>query len=536
LRYCGRFVGVAVDGEVGVRVLITGANGHESAGFASIPARDCAPAAAQDSIVPVDPEPGGGPTPERAWRVPGGPERSLPPGLEPASERCPALRQRADRAGSAARAARAGSARRRAHNPSGPHRDVINPQEDPCPLYAGRDMQDRLASLTAEARALAQELLPRLEPPGRGPREARRRARAYGTAARNYLHNLSLARRGREDLRPLYFIWTTQRACNFACVYCDDHRGRRYPDLPDDGVLDTNAGLRLLRIMRTGTPSVYFAGGEPTLRPDLPRLTREARDLDYFPILINTNGSAVDRLLRLEAWRTWLADTDVVIVSLDALDIAVLETMWGYRRPDQVVRNILLLRELAGPMRFKLMVNTVIQPGMARHARAVLDFAEAHRLWFCPVPLNVGPRVDRSLLDDPEYRGLARHILERKRAGALISGTARLNRRLLFGEPLTCRNTLKPHVDFDGRLYWPCKASVHVEPERIDVLRFQSVEELYRHAVGRIDPTCFHGPADNQCGASCNWAQNYTTDAYAHGLTHPTTLLGEVWGLLRRAA
>ena len=35
-------------------------------------------------------------------------------------------------------------------------------------------------------------------------------------------------------------------------------------------------------------------------------------------------------------------------------------------------------------------------------------------------------------------------------------------------------------------------------------------------------------PAANQCGAECNWAQNYTTDAYAHGLEHPASLLRDV--------
>jgi molybdenum cofactor biosynthesis enzyme MoaA len=188
---------------------------------------------------------------------------------------------------------------------------------------------------------------------------------------------------GREDLRPLYFIWTLVRTCNFRCPYCDDHRGRRYPDLPKDGTLSTEDGIRLLRILRTGTPSVYFSGGELILRKDLPRLTRTARDLDYFPIIINTNASVIDRLLERDEWRTWLADTDIVIVSLDALHLPTLERMWAYAHPERVVRNLLLLRRLAGPMRFKLMVNTVIQPGASEHARDVLDFANDLGIWFC---------------------------------------------------------------------------------------------------------------------------------------------------------
>jgi MoaA/NifB/PqqE/SkfB family radical SAM enzyme len=382
--------------------------------------------------------------------------------------------------------------------------------------------------LFAEAREAAAAIAPTLEPPQAKADARRRRARAHATTLRNYVENRRRARAGREDLLPMYFIWTLLRDCNFRCEYCDDHQGHKYPDLPKAGTLDTAQGLELLRIMRTRTPSVYFAGGEPTMRRDLPTLTRAARDLDYYPILINTNGSAIDRHLRKPAWRTWLADTDVVIVSLDGLHLETLAKMWVYRRPEDVVRNLLLLRELAAPMGVKLMVNAVIQPGRVDLAADVLDLANDLGIGFCPVPVNVGPRVDATLQDDPAYRALVERILERKRGGYDITGSLRMNQRLLRSAPLDCRNTLKPHIDHDGALLWPCKASVNVSPERVRVLDFENVESLYAHASGLVNPTRFHGPAKNQCGASCNWAQNYTTDAYAHGLRHPMSLVREV--------
>lgn len=389
--------------------------------------------------------------------------------------------------------------------------------------------------LHAEAVALAEELRPTLDRPRRGIAETKRRAASYTTAARNYLTNRRLQRDGREDLRPLYFVWTMLRSCNFDCSYCDDHRGRKYPDLCNDGVLDTKSSVRLLEVMRTRTPSVYFAGGEPTLRKDLPAITRAARDLDYYPIIINTNGSAIDRQLRKENWRSWLADMDIIIVSLDGLNLKRLATMWGYRKPEQVVRNLLLLRELAGEMNIKLMVNTVIQPGHIDDARDVLNLARDLDIWFCPVPVNVGPTIERSLLSDPDYLALAELILERKQQGQRISGSSRMLKRLLWAEPLECRNTLKPHIDFDGTLQWPCKATVNVPPVSVDVLAFDDVDSLYDSASSRIEPTKFHGPACNQCGANCNWAQNYSTDAYAHGLKRPLSLLGEVSEFLTRS-
>ncbi len=399
------------------------------------------------------------------------------------------------------------------------------PEFDRYRPRAGHPDWQRLA---AEASALADEIRPGLEQPRRGWLEHRRRLRSYRTALRNFSVNWSLERQGRHDLRPLYFIWTTLRRCNFACEYCDDHQGRKYPDLPEEGRLDTAGGRRLLEVMRTGTSSVYFAGGEPTLRKDLPELTRAARDLDYFPTIVNTNASALDSLLRMESWRGWLADLDILIVSLDALDLELLSRMWVTRKPEKVLRNLLLVRALAEEMDLKLMVNTVIQPGRIEHARDVLDFADDMGLWFCPVPVNVGPRVSGGLQADPAYRDLVELILARKRAGRRISGSLRMNERLLRSAPLQCRNSLKPHIDYDGALLWPCKATVNVAPEHIDVKRFDSVDALYAHASERVDPKDFHGPGPEQCGADCNWAQNYSTDAYVNGLQRPWTLLSEV--------
>jgi len=399
------------------------------------------------------------------------------------------------------------------------------------PILSTDASRPDLDQLRREARALVDRLRPTFAPPESRLDHARRVATSLATAGAGYVENRRRARAGREDLLPLYFIWTTHRTCNFLCTYCDDHRGARYPELPKEGTLDTNDGLHLLEVMRTRASSVYFAGGEPTIRKDFPALVAQARELDYYPIVVNTNASAFDRLLALPAWSTFLRDIDTIVVSLDGLDLDWLGKTWGTKKPEDVIRNLFVLAELADAFRIKLMVNCVVQPGQIAHARAVLDFARDLGVWFTPVPMNTGAAIGQGLLDDPEYRAFAELVLARKREGQKITGSLRLNQRLLFAEPLECRNTLKPHVDHDGALYWPCKASVAVEPVRVPVLGFEHVDDLWAECTRRIDPTGF----SDRCGGKCNWAQNYTTDAYANGLLHPLSLLGEVAGFLGRA-
>jgi hypothetical protein len=149
--------------------------------------------------------------------------------------------------------------------------------------------------------------------------------------------------------------------------------------------------------------------------------------------------------------------------------------------------------------------------------------------------MNVGPRVHGGLLQDPAYRALCATILDRKRRGFAISGSLRMNERLLRGEALDCRNTVKPHVDHDGALFWPCKASVNVPPARLAVLDHPHVDALWEAGRRMVDPTGFCGSRADQCGAACNWAQNYSTDAYLHGLRHPTSLVRDVLGFVGTA-
>ena len=308
------------------------------------------------------------------------------------------------------------------------------------------------ASLAADAADLARDLLPKLTPPSGASRIRRRRIAAHATALNNYRVNRRRHAAGRWDLLPLYFIWTVHRGCNFRCEYCDDHQGRRYPDLPAKGTLDTADAEALLATMRSRTPSVYFAGGEPMLRADLPRLVRKAAELRYFPIVANTNASVVHEQLGRPRWRRWLADMDIVVVSLDSLDADAAAELWAHDRPGDVYRNLLLLRELSGPLGFELMVNTLLRPGRLDEAADVLDFANDLGICLCPVPMNTGPRIHDGLLGDPEYRRLTDTILGRKRAGYPIAGSTRMNERLLGSAPKTCRNTLKPHIDHDGSL------------------------------------------------------------------------------------
>ncbi|MDP8256679.1 MAG: radical SAM protein [Candidatus Alcyoniella australis] len=401
--------------------------------------------------------------------------------------------------------------------------------------YAPRPGDADLEACDAAARELAEIIAPLIRKSADLSaadrlRDARRRARALALFGRNFTINRRKLRKGDHALRPLYAIWTMLNQCNFRCTYCDNHQGHAYYDVDDPGRLDTVGGKRLLELIHSGTPALYWCGGEPTLRDDLPELLDYSWDLGFFPNMINTNGFNIHQRLQQRAWRDFLWQMDVVVVSLDALNQRLLRKLWGVSKTEQVLVNLLLLRRLRELVKFKLSVNTVISEQTLDEARAVLDLCADLDLWFVPVPVNQGHRPSESLLQNPDYQALAELILQRKADGQKIIGSATLLGRLLYCRPHTCYTTLKPHIWSDGSLCWPCRAPVNVEPQDINLLKFDSFDQAYAAGRKLVNPDNFHGPAANQCGGECAWMQNYTTSRYAEGLLHPlqSGIVGEI--------
>ena len=353
--------------------------------------------------------------------------------------------------------------------------------------------------------------------------EANRIAAALTTAAETYRTNRKRFLAGNHNLLPPYVIWTMHNTCNFRCSYCDNHQGKKYFDLPNENVLDTEQGRQLLRVVRKTTTGIYFCGGEPTLRKDLPELAATAHRLNFFPLMINTNGSRFHKMLPDPRYSGFLKNMDIIIVSLDALNEERLAKVWGMKQDlcRQVVANITALRKLQKHVRFKLMVNTVITPDTIAEADSVLDWANEQGIWYSPVPMNCGPVVNDALTQNPEYQKLVKKIMARKKEGHKILGSKRLISDLLTGKAIKCHPSLKPHIDPDGSLIWPCKVASKLNPVHINVLEHKSLDQVYAAAAEQINPTNIHGHGPGQCGSDCNWMQNYSTDVYARGLEQP---------------
>ncbi|HOL17630.1 MAG TPA: radical SAM protein [Bacillota bacterium] len=343
--------------------------------------------------------------------------------------------------------------------------------------------------------------------------------------------------RGRHNFVPLFYIWTMTNRCNFDCTYCSDHRGSTYPERYRLGFreeLTTEQGRRLIKTMR-GATAIYFCGGEPTLRRDLPELLDYSTGLNMFN-MINTNGSLIGDLLLKPEYRDFLRQMDVIIVSLDALSVERLAGIYrvGRKVAQKTLRNLLALKALQKQFPFKLVANTVITRENIAEVYHVLDWCCDLGITFSPVSANINHHPDRALLHRPDYRNLVDVILERAAAGFPMIASRNALNRLLQASGFSCYPSVFDHIDCDGRMFWPCKA--FREAVMVNVLDYENVHDLHRAAAELVAPENFHGSGPGQCGGSCAWMQNCVTDMYARGLSRGlfrSGLIQEIRGLLR---
>ncbi len=188
---------------------------------------------------------------------------------------------------------------------------------------------------------------------------------------------------------PVAVQWIATSACDLHCPHCYSSAGRRAPD-----ELDTHEARTLIidELARLGAPTLVFAGGEMSLRRDMPELIEYAvaRGLRY---AIHTHGGHVERLREVFAAHP----PDLAAISLDG-DRTQHDGFRGRVGSfAAALRAIAVLAECGCP---EIVVGTTITRENADHLEALY-----------PIVVNSGAHTWGLHLFAPEGRGAEHQAL-----------------------------------------------------------------------------------------------------------------------------
>lgn len=267
----------------------------------------------------------------------------------------------------------------------------------------------------------------------------------------NYALNLFSLLRGQRLLRPLVVTYYLTTRCNLNCAYCEDFGARRNGQaLPP---LALEEALRVLRVVRTATDRLILTGGEPLLHPEVDTLVARARSELGFQLTMLTNAAL------LHEHEAVLPHLKRLVISLDSLDLDLWRGIINVP-PEvaaQIFDNIRAYAALQQKYGYHMILNCVLTPQTLPGARDLLEFCKQHAILvsFSPQAVQNWPHYD--LLVAQAYKDFLRFLLDEKRRGAPIVGSAAYLRTLLEFKPYACYPTLAPRILPDGSLIYPCR-------------------------------------------------------------------------------
>jgi MoaA/NifB/PqqE/SkfB family radical SAM enzyme len=313
-------------------------------------------------------------------------------------------------------------------------------------------------------------------------------------AGANLIRHAVGTRLGREPLgRPLFaYLYVTYR-CDLACSYCDDGTGRPYPARRVARELDTAEVLQLLALLRRETDGLIITGGEPLRRPDLEEILAGARSLGFSPIVLYTNGHTLDERLGV------LAEADLVMVSLDTLDEAAADRLYGRGAgvARRVRRNIEQAAALQDRLGFRLYFNICIMPQTLPGLDALLDYALEGDVGFAALPQLRAAYAAPELVGDARYIALVDRIIALKRQGFPVMGSLLYLEGIRDFRRFRCLPSLLVRVRPDGHVVYPCNK---IDGDAGDLLELGSCAAALRQGAARLGPP---PRCDARCHDSC---------------------------------
>jgi radical SAM family uncharacterized protein len=231
--------------------------------------------------------------------------------------------------------------------------------------------------------------------------------------------------------------------CNLECGMCPFWRR------DDEDLLGLKDEIRIMEsLSRAGVSFLGFEGGEPTLRPDLPEILREAHQ--RFHTSMVTNG-----FLLTKRWKDLRRYLELVFVSLDGIG-ATHDRLRGIK--GSFVRAVDGIRHAKGDVPTN--ISATITKENLDHAEPLVHLAEELGVGITfQVAYNYST-AERMMPGGDKLQPVIRRLLELKKLGAPIIESPEYFEAILGswygGDKWHCKPWLTINIDPSGRIVMPC--------------------------------------------------------------------------------
>jgi MoaA/NifB/PqqE/SkfB family radical SAM enzyme len=216
--------------------------------------------------------------------------------------------------------------------------------------------------------------------------------------------------------------------------------------------MESRLALSLLEKIRPHNPVLNFTGGEPLLHPQLQFLIQKAKELQFYPIILSTNGLLIEKIIDI------LPLVDHLVISLDSLNADLNDMLFGASGVTQdIIANIKRCASLSRGSEFHMSLHSVISPETLGGIEDIVSFCE-----LLGITMSVSPEHGRyyphsGLFKNPDYARLIDRLVELKKRRNPIACSFGYLRKIRDFDEHRCYPFVSPRVEPDGRVYFPCQ-------------------------------------------------------------------------------
>ena len=325
-----------------------------------------------------------------------------------------------------------------------------------------------------------------------------RQSRAVALQIKRFLGNLVRARvLGRQNVLPQFCLAYFTYVCNANCAFCS--REKEVKGKCQGERCDLFRLREILVQIRKITTNLYVTGGEPTILRDLVERLKIARELEFWPIIMNTNA-----ILLNQHWEI-MKLLDKLVVSLHTVDTIKLAQTYDVDQEvaERALANIVeAARRSKIPGHAKLMSNLVLTPTNVGDADAVLDFCLEHGIELAVVPAIVG---QKPLIESAEPKTLEvytqfldRVIAQKRKNPRTVQGSLAYLWHIRNLKAVDCRPSAMLSISPSGNVLHPCDGHYRVTLGRLD-------EQTSAMSIlsSKLDPNAPFRTCPHRCLKAC---------------------------------